>query len=383
MADERSDSPDGDFPTEVFRLARRFLSRRYLRGLSADERDRLREQLEVVRRTLLQQRAPRIAVVGSRERPLAGVLASFAGEAVPAEIEVKEQLGRGRWYDYELRGIPMEVLDLRRRAGEEPSMKALDRDRPDLIFLDWNVRDVQETEGEPPEDGAAIRDLEAILERIRTPELDPPGLLALVDADFSPEEVNPARARRILREKLREADVRWSRTRVLSRDDVRRIDREMVEMAPLEARFALARAVETPGSKRELARMIIRASAGIAAAIATVPLPVADLLPITGVQMAMVAAIGQLSGRKLSIRTVGEFTAAMGLNVGAGYAGREIARALVQFVPFAGPVISSSIAAGATFTVGNAAARYFLGGDGEEFEAAEPAPAPKSESEEE
>lgn len=371
MRDDETESDADGFPHNVLGYAERFLRNRYLGGLSEQKRAQLRSNLDVVRRTLLDQRAPRIAIAGGGGRDLEDLLATLSGDAVPDELDIKEYLGRERWYDYELRGVELELLDIRRVDDEEPSLEALEYQLPDIVLVDWAFQELPDDDASGASEGdATIRDLERIVDRIEGPGRDPAHVIALVDETELPEGVTPHRAVRILRSKLRDGDIRGSTTRVIPRRDIREFDIELVEMAPLEARMQLARAVQTAGSKQRLARSIIRASAGLSAAIATVPLPFADIVPITSVQIAMIAAIGHLSGRTMSLKTVGEFTAAIGANVGAGYAVREIARAIVQFVPFAGSVISSGIAAGATYALGNAAARYFIDEEMDEFDAA-------------
>jgi len=371
MRDDETTPDDDGFPGNVLGFAEKFLRNRYLGGLSEQKRNQLRSNLGIVRRTLLDQRAPRIAVAGFGGRDLEGLLAAISGDAVPDELNVKEYLGRERWYDYELRGVELELLDVRRVDDEAPSLEALDYQIPDVILVDWECREPSDdaSSGASDEDWT-IRDLERIVDRIERPDRAPAHIIALVDDADLPEGVTPNRAVRILESNLRDADLQGSTTRVIPRRDVRELDLELVEMAPLEARMQLARAVQTAGSKRRLARSIIRASAGLSAAIASVPLPFADIVPITGVQFAMVAAIGHLSGRQMSLKTVGEFAAALGANVTAGYAVREISRAILQFVPFAGAMMSSGITAGATYAIGNSAARYFIDEQMDEFDAA-------------
>ncbi len=71
--------------------------------------------------------------------------------------------------------------------------------------------------------------------------------------------------------------------------------------------------------------------------------------------------IGYIGGRELSKRTAREFLAAMGLNVGAGLALRELARASVKFFfPGGGNVISAGIAFTATWGIGEASVAYFI-----------------------
>ena len=340
----------------IVELIEKVLALRYLRGLSDEKREQLRHDLDFIRRTLVEQRPPRIAVVGSAEVELSALLTAIAGRNVDGDLDVKEYLGRQRWYDYEIRDSVLELLDLRAEEGEEPGLKALERQPPDVVLFAWSYRDDSLPETSDP----SIDVLERVVGEVQSIEGEAPPLVAVIDNAHLPEDVTPAHAERVLRSALRDSSVPNAQFRVVQRQNIRDFVAEIVELTPMEARLRLARIVQTPGSKRRLARLIIRSSAGIAATVATLPLPIADILPITSVQILMIATIGHLSGRHFRLKTDGEFAAAIGLNVGAGYALREIARAIVQFIPVAGSVISSGIAAGATYALGNAAVEYFL-----------------------
>ncbi len=74
----------------------------------------------------------------------------------------------------------------------------------------------------------------------------------------------------------------------------------------------------------------------------------------------MIIGIGYVSGRRLDGRGVKEFMSALGLNVGAAFVLREIARALVKLFPGGGNFISGTVAAGATWAIGQAATAYFV-----------------------
>lgn len=363
-----SDASSRPISESIGALIERVLSLRYLRGLSEEKREQLRGDLDFIRRTLLEQRAPRIAIVGDSDVEIEKLLDLLVGENVPEDVDIKAYLGRGRWYDYETERTALELLDLRRLDEDDVSFKALSRQAPDLVLFAWSFRPLEGNGDE--EEHPAVDDLVETLRKAQTTRGEAPSVVAFFDEDELPESVTENRAERILRTKLRNSGIPDARLRVVPRQALRRLDAELVELAPMEARLRLTQAMESPESKRRLARLVIRASAGVTATVATIPLPFADIVPITSTQILMISSIAHLSGRRFSLKTVGEFAAAVGLNVGAGYALREIARALIQFVPFAGSVISSGIAAGATYALGNAAARYFIDDDLEDFDAA-------------
>jgi uncharacterized protein (DUF697 family) len=102
--------------------------------------------------------------------------------------------------------------------------------------------------------------------------------------------------------------------------------------------------------------------AGIAAGVGATPIPVADILVLMPLQILLVAIIAGLSCRELSWKTGAEFLSAAGVNLSAGFALREVARALVKFIPVAGEVISGAIAGAGTYGIGKAAELYFFTG---------------------
>jgi uncharacterized protein (DUF697 family) len=115
--------------------------------------------------------------------------------------------------------------------------------------------------------------------------------------------------------------------------------------------------------QNELATSLTHSFAGACAAVAAVPIPIGDILPITTLQVTLVVSIGYVSGRNLTMAVAAEFLAALGANVGAGFVLREAARAIVKFVlPAGGMFVSSGIAYAGTVAIGKAAAAYFIEG---------------------
>ena len=113
--------------------------------------------------------------------------------------------------------------------------------------------------------------------------------------------------------------------------------------------------------QKKTARKVIGTTASVCAAIAAVPIPLADILPITSAQVAMIMSIGYISGRSMSKKTVSEFLTAAGINVGAAFVIREVARGLVKWIlPGVGNAISASVAFAATWGIGETAVAYFI-----------------------
>lgn len=102
-------------------------------------------------------------------------------------------------------------------------------------------------------------------------------------------------------------------------------------------------------------RALVYSKATVCAGVALSPVPVADIVVITPIQMAMVAAIGFFHGVEVTRDRVAELTAVLG----AGFGLREAARQLLKLVPGAGPVVSAAIAFAGTVALGEVANQWF------------------------
>jgi small GTP-binding protein len=107
--------------------------------------------------------------------------------------------------------------------------------------------------------------------------------------------------------------------------------------------------------KERRIRALIYSKAGVCAAVALAPIPVADILVLTPIQMAMVATIGYFHGVEVSADRAGELMGVMGTGVGL----REAARQLVKLVPGYGLVVSAGIAFAGTVALGETAHLWF------------------------
>src|SRR5690606_9247940 len=153
----------------------------------------------------------------------------------------------------------------------------------------------------------------------------------------------------------RRADERW------------RIDAlvgKLVDELPKEARVGLVRLSQIKHLQRSLAGTIARLIAGICAAIAVLPIPGSDIVPLTSMPGSLVASVAYVSGRTMTLKSSAEFLGAIGVNVGLSFVFRELARGLVKLVPAAGSAASAAIAYGTTRGIGKAAAAYFIDGVG-------------------
>lgn len=88
----------------------------------------------------------------------------------------------------------------------------------------------------------------------------------------------------------------------------------------------------------------IHSAAVLSGAAGAIPIPVADAIPITGVQVVMVLGLGKVFDQKITE------SAAKGL-IGAA-ASTLVGRSLVKLIPVAGWFISAGVAAGVTEAIG-------------------------------
>jgi uncharacterized protein (DUF697 family) len=135
----------------------------------------------------------------------------------------------------------------------------------------------------------------------------------------------------------------------------------LVEVLPQSAQVQMARLSRVKGVQAKAARRLTGAAATLAAGIAAMPIPVADIFPITALQVGLITGIAYLSGRDLSRKAAKEFLVALGANLGAAFALRELARAVVKVAfPGGGEVISAGVAFAGTWALGEAAIAFFV-----------------------
>jgi len=130
----------------------------------------------------------------------------------------------------------------------------------------------------------------------------------------------------------------------------------IVDLLPsaLQDAFIAAQRADKKLKERRI-RALIYSKAGVCAAVALAPIPVADILVLTPIQMAMVTSIGYFHGVEVSAERAGELMGVMGAGVGL----REAARQLVKLVPGYGLAVSAAIAFAGTVALGETAHLWF------------------------
>lgn len=132
----------------------------------------------------------------------------------------------------------------------------------------------------------------------------------------------------------------------------------------LDARIGLLLAARLLQVVERLAKRMTHIFAGIAAAIAVTPIPIADIYILSVLQGILVVFIATLSGRDINLKSGLEFMFGIGgVGIG-GFAFRTIAQQASKLfnviVPGAGSVISAAVASTGTEIIGNSAMSYYL-----------------------
>lgn len=319
-------------------------------GLTSAERASLREDIEKVEALLeVDETDLRILVIGPADTSLERLVTELAGEPGD-DFEVRQRLGQGRWYEHDLPGGSLHLLDA--RSDDTAQLRAIEYHPPTAIIALIPAGKVElETE---------VRDVLDALEWTEMLWGFTPHVVAAIDSPPGTRDVVDFRTQQAFKREMAERGQGRNAIEVVQLSKPGKVVSKVLPELPPSQRYALARLSSNVQTKREVADSIVRLCASVNASIATISLPMASSIPITSIQVLMIAGIAYVSGREFSLRTIAEFLAAIGVNVSAGYAFREIARALVGFVPVAGSLISASIAGGATVTLGKAAERYFI-----------------------
>jgi uncharacterized protein len=368
---------------------------------------KVREKLGNVRKLLVEQRAPRFALVGRRGSGKSSLVNALFGEPVAQVGHEKAQTGAPRWFTFAGDRGSLEFLDTRgfqeahtpaeadaSGTAVESILLELERQCPDTVIFLVKAGEV----------GAAIdedlAETERILDRLHRSHGAKVPLVAVItqcdllepkDArldlpgtdprDLQEKRERVKRVETLVEDKIRaRAPLRdhfvtaigisayqsWREDGTRRTDQRWRVD-ELVaflyDKLPEQARIELVRLAQVRRLQKRMARQLTALVASLCAALAATPIPMGDIGPITSLQVALVVAIGYIGGRNLTTATATEFLGALGANVGVSFAFREAARALVKFVfPGAGTVVSAGVAFAGSWAIGEAATAYFIEG---------------------
>ena len=360
-------------------------------------REAMKRELAKIKEIVMDGRPPRVMIVGRRGAGKSSLINAIFGSKVAEVGAVVSETGAPMWHSFQTAKGAMKILDTRglgdRTRPESANFEnALDeikdavrKQRPDAVLF---LCKAKEADAHISADVASVAEIRAFIKSAHNYEIPVAAVVTQVD-ELDPKRVeppydDPTKAQNILTAVgvITDAleDQRIELTRVipvsayaeygpdgqLTYQNYWNVDmllEYLVEVLPNDAQLELARLSAFRSVQVKLARTLTGATATVCAGLAAVPVPVADLLPITGAQFGMLIGIGHIAGRELSKEAVKEFLVALGLNVGAGFALREAARALAKVAfPGAGSAISAGVAFAGTWGIGEAGIKYFIEG---------------------
>ncbi len=317
-------------------------------------------EINPIKTMFLQKRPPKVLLLGDRTASRTALANALFSEPVAKADEDHVQVGN--WQLFSHGHGRMRILDARRPAAPALLKRALETDAPDIcLFLHSEPRAAEDLAADFDQARQVID-----LLRAKNGTAVPPIIGVSVSCLDSSD---PETARRHLSNALFDKSRNGFSDKVTGvyvlhggTGEAHPLARAIALEIPPEAKLEMGRLSGVREVQRELANVIIKSVSAISLAIGTQPIPLADLPILTSLQAAMVAAIMHISGREMSMKLAGEWIAALGANIGLAIALREGARATLKFVPIWGDFVSGGIAALGTYSIGRAAAAYFIEG---------------------
>lgn len=308
-------------------------------------------ELEPLKTLFLKQRPPRIVLLGERSASRAEIINELFGRPVARPSDDASQ--NGAWETHALGGRgTLRLLDARRPQSLSMLTRAIGSDSPDLFLY------VRASAGLSEDSAADLDHALAVLAFADSQHTFRPRLLAVqLGADSGEDQRLELHGALFTKPALAERTAAV----LLHTHRARLVEQIAIEL-PGEAQLEMARLSENRDLQRQVAAVLIKSVSAISGAVGAQPIPLADFPILTSLQGSMVASIAHLSGREIGMKTVSEFLAALGANIGIGLAFREGARAAAKFVPGWGNAISGGVAAAGTYAIGRAAVAYFVDG---------------------
>jgi len=313
-------------------------------------------EITPIKTLFLLQRAPRLVLLGAGGAgKVALINALFGAEtAQPGE----ENLSDGTWqiHGRAARGT-LRLLDARRPASFNLLKAALTAEAPDLFIF---VRPAREIDADFAADLDHAAELLTFAESRHGTRPRLLGVLlpeAATDTERARQDLHAA-----LHTRTELSDHMVGTLALTPGAETERLAELIALELPGEAQLEMARLSGNRVLQKQIAQVVIKSVTAISAAVGAQPIPLADFPILTSLQAAMVAGIMHISGREMSMKLAGEFTAALGANLGLGLALREGSRAVVKLLPVWGNAISGGVAAAGTYAVGRAAVGYFIEG---------------------
>lgn len=141
--------------------------------------------------------------------------------------------------------------------------------------------------------------------------------------------------------------------------DGKNLGKVLLAIAATEPGMVAALGQALPEYRWQLAWQSIVRAASISAAIALVPLPVIDFVPLVLTQSVMVVSIARIYNYQITPKRASELVATFGM----GFLGRTLFQQFSKFGGLPGWLLSAAIASSTTVVLGYAAVRWFEKGE--------------------
>lgn len=141
--------------------------------------------------------------------------------------------------------------------------------------------------------------------------------------------------------------------------DGKNLAKVLLAIAATEPGMVAALGQALPEYRWQLAWQSIVRAASISAAIALVPLPVIDFVPLLATQSIMVVSIARIYNYQITPKRASELVATFGM----GFLGRTLFQQFSKFAGLPGWLLSAAIASSTTVVLGYAAVRWFEKGE--------------------
>ena len=358
-------------------------------------REHLKKEFIKMKEMIMDNRPPRILILGRRGAGKSSIINAMFNEKVASVGDVLSETGIPEWYTIKNANGAISILDTRgigdltkpesaNFADDLDDIKnEIKNELPDAILFLCKARDV---DSHIAIDIQKVQEISKFISTSHNYEIPIAALLTNVDVltpkNIDPPYENEEKKKNILTavgalnsafeeseiELLRvipvSAYAEYDKDGILSYNNYWNIDKLiefLIDVLPNSAQVQLARLSSIKKIQVKIANTLIHSAATICSGIAATPVPGADIIPITAVQIGMVIGIANIAGRKLSKKSAKEFLAALGVNVGTGFVLREVSRALIKYLfPGGGLVISAGVAFAGTLAIGTAASAYFI-----------------------
>ena len=354
-------------------------------------RKRIKKEILEMEEIMMDNRPPRILILGRRGAGKSSLVNAFFGHRVAKVGSVLSETGEAKWHNVQYLEGSLDILDTRglgdrtkpETANFEEAIEdiksAIENRRPDVILFLCKAKEV---DAHITQDLTNVSNIKAHISDTYSYEIPVAAVVTQVD-ELDPKRVEPpyedaqkqsniSTAVDALKDAFSEdvkiipvsAYAEYSQDGAIGYDNYWNIDvllDYLMDVLPNSAQLQLARLSAVKTIQRKLALRVVKSTAAVCAGLASTPIPLADAIPITSAQLAMIIVIGHVAGKKLSKEYAKDFIIALGANVGAALALREGARALVKFVfPIGGHLISAGVAYAGTYAIGKAAIAYFI-----------------------